>query len=538
MRYSLHGHGAAEVFAIDENTGSIYSQKILDREERAVWRFVVLATDEGGEGLTGFADVIINVWDINDNAPIFVCMPNDCNGSVFENSPANTLVMEMTAVDLDDPNVGLNAVLTYRIIENAKNGFDIDMFTINPSTGTVHVAEGMLDRERTEKYLLIVEARDGGGLTGTGTATIWVADVNDHIPKFTQEVWQVVIPENSAVNSEVMELSAVDADTGENAHLTFSIVAGDPDQKFYIENDKEDQHAAIRLKKDLDYEKPHERWFNLTIKVEDLDFSSIATCLIEVEDCNDHSPVFGSQLVHTSPFFENIPVGTPVTVVKATDEDSGMNGNIIYSIRSDSDPLSQFAVDQQGYVTVANALDREVIQQYHLIIQASDQGIPAQTGSVTILINLLDINDNGPCFEAHYMPVVWENMLGPQVVYMNHTSKLLHAFDPDSDENGPPFTFSLPPSYQNSLDFSLTDNRNNTATIKALRSFDREKQKIFHLPVIIADSGTPAMSATNTLTITIGDENDNSHAAGHKEVYVYTHRGRYCSYMQPDVWRM
>ncbi|XP_025072404.1 neural-cadherin-like isoform X1 [Alligator sinensis] len=527
LRYSLHGHGAAEVFAIDENTGSIYSQKILDREERAVWRFVVLATDEGGEGLTGFADVIINVWDINDNTPIFVCMPNDCNGSVFENSPANTLVMEMTAVDLDDPNVGLNAVLTYRIIENAKNGFDIDMFTINPSTGTVHVAEGMLDRERTEKYLLIVEARDGGGLTGTGTATIWVSDVNDHIPKFTQEVWQVVIPENSAVSSEVMELSAVDADTGENAHLTFSIVAGDPDQKFYIENDKEDQRAAIRLKKDLDYEKPHERWFNLTIKVEDLDFSSIATCLIEVEDCNDHSPVFGSQLVHTSPFFENIPVGTPVTVVKATDEDSGVNGNIIYSIRSDSDPLSQFAVDQQGYVTVANALDREVIQQYHLIIQASDQGIPAQTGSVTILINLLDINDNGPCFEAPYMPVVWENMLGPQVVYMNHTSKLLHAFDPDSDENGPPFTFSLPPSYQNSLDFSLTDNRNNTATIKALRSFDREKQKVFHLPVIIADSGTPAMSATNTLTITIGDENDNSHAAGHKEVYVYTHRGKW-----------
>ncbi|XP_065272866.1 neural-cadherin-like [Emys orbicularis] len=536
LRYSLHGHGAIDVFTIDENTGSIYSQKMLDREERALWRFVVLATDEGGEGLTGFADVIINVWDINDNAPIFTCMPDDCNGSVFENSPADTLVMEMTAVDLDDLNVGLNAILTYRITDNVKTGFGTDFFNIDPNSGTIHVAGGMLDREKTDKYFLTVEARDGGGLTGTGTATIWIADVNDHIPEFTQEVWQAVIPENSAVNSEVLEMSATDADTGENAHLTFSIIGGDPDQKFYIESNKEGQRATIRLKKKLDYEKPHERWFNLTIKVEDLDFSSVATCLIEVEDCNDHSPVFNSQFIQTNPFFENIPVGTTVTTVRATDEDSGLNGDIIYFIKSDSDPIRQFAVDPDGHVTVASTLDREVIQQYNLIIQASDQGTPAQTGSVTVLINLLDINDNEPRFEASYLPIVWENVLGPQVVYMNHTSKLLYAVDPDSGENGPPLTFLLPPDYQNSLDFSLTDNRNNTATITALRSFDREKQKVFHLPIIITDSGNPSISATNTLTITIGDENDNSHEAGHKEIFVYTHRGKWSTTVLGEVF--
>ncbi|XP_074824817.1 neural-cadherin-like [Natator depressus] len=536
LRYSLHGHGATDVFTIDENTGSIYSQKMLDREERALWRFVVLATDEGGEGLTGFADVIINVWDINDNSPIFTCMPDDCNGSVVENSPADTLVMEMTAVDLDDLNIGVNAILTYRIIDNVKTGFATDLFNINPNSGTIHVAAGMLDREKTDKYFLTVEARDGGGLTGTGTATIWIADVNDHIPEFIEEVWQAVIPENSAVNSEVLKVSATDADTGENAHLTFSIIGGDPDQKFYIESNKEGQHATIRLKKKLDYEKPHERWFNLTIKVEDLDFSSVATCLIEVEDCNDHSPVFNSQFIQTNPFFENIPVGTTVTTVRATDEDSGLNGDIIYFIKSDSDPIRQFAVDPDGHVTVASTLDREVIQQYNLIIQASDQGIPAQTGSVTVLINLLDINDNEPRFEASYMPIVWENVVGPQLVYMNYTSKLLHAVDPDSDENGPPFTFLLPPDYQNSLDFSLTDNRNNTATITALRSFDREKQKVFHLPIIITDSGNPSMSATNTLTITIGDENDNSHEAGYKEIFVYTHRGKWSTTVLGEVF--
>ncbi|NWI22251.1 CADN protein, partial [Sula dactylatra] len=536
LRYSLHGHGAADIFTIDEKTGSIYSHKTLDREERALWRFVVLATDEAGEGLTGFADVIINVWDINDNAPMFTCMPDHCNGSVFENSPADALVMEMGAVDRDDPNVGLNAVLTYRITENVKNEFGTDMFNINPNTGTIHVAGGMLDRERTEKYFLTVEARDGGGLTGTGTATIWIADVNDHVPKFTKKMWQATIPESSAIDSEVLQVCATDADVGENADLIFGVIGGDPDQKFYIENGKEWQCATIRLKKQLDFENARERQFNLTITVEDLDFSSIAVCLIEVEDSNDHSPVFLSQLIQTSPFFENMPVGTTVATVRATDKDSGLNGNIVYSIKSDSDPMRQFAVDQYGHMVVANTLDREVMQKYGLVVQASDQGTPARTGSVTVLINLLDVNDNGPRFEAPYMPVVWENIMRPEIVCMNHTSKLLHAFDPDTEENGPPFTFSLPPDYQNSLDFSLTDNRNNTATVTALRSFDREKLKVFHLPIVITDSGIPAMSSTNTLTITIGDENDNCHESGHKEVYVCSYKGKWSTTMLGEVF--
>ncbi|KAJ6666039.1 hypothetical protein lerEdw1_000943 [Lerista edwardsae] len=536
LRYSLHGHGADDVFAIDENTGSIYSQKMLDREERALWRFVVLATDEGGEGLTGFADVIINVWDINDNAPVFTCMPSDCNGSIFENSPEDTFIMEMSAVDLDDSNVGLNAILTYRIMENAKNDYDVHLFKISPTTGHIYVAGGLLDREKTEKYFLTVEAKDGGGLMGTGTATIWVADVNDHIPSFTHEIWHAVIPETTAVNSEILEVLATDGDSGENALLTFSIIGGDPEQKFYIENHQEGQRATIRLKKTLDYEQIHERWFNLTIKVEDLDFSSVASCLIEVEDRNDHSPVFSSPFIQMSPFFENTPVGTTIITVTAVDEDSGVNGNIEYSIQLDSDPYEQFAIDQDGHVTVAKVLDREVTQEYALVIQASDQGLPAQTGSVTILVDLLDVNDNGPRFEASYMPVVWENTPGPQLVSVNPASNLLWAFDPDSDENGPPFMFSLPSDYQNALDFSLTDNGNNTAVVTALRSFDREKQKVFHLPIIITDSGTPPMSSTNILTITIGDENDNSHEAGHKEIYVYTHQEKWSRTVLGEVF--
>lgn len=120
-------------------------------------------------------------------------------------------------------------------------------------------------------------------------------------------------------------------------------------------------HYPTEKKKKIDFEKVHERQINLTIKVEDLDFSSTAVCLIEVENSNDHSPVFPFQFIQTKPFFENKPIGTTVMTVRATDKDSGLNGIIIYSIMSNSDPMRQFAVDKHGHVIMANKLDCEVM---------------------------------------------------------------------------------------------------------------------------------------------------------------------------------
>ncbi|XP_035376990.1 neural-cadherin [Electrophorus electricus] len=529
LRYSLHGQGAESEFMIDEATGKIYAQRTLDREARAVWRFVVLATDEGGEGLTGFTDVIISVWDINDNAPVFGCAPDSCHGSVAENSPPGTSVMELTATDLDDTAVGQNAVLAYRIVGNTvlSGGSSIvDMFTINGATGTVSVAAAGLDREKTESYLLVVEARDGGGMMGTATATISVMDINDHAPHFLERSCEARIPESSEPNTAVLELAAEDADAGENGQLTFSIVAGDPEQKFYMVSHRQEQRGTLRLKKRLDYERPGEQKFNLTIKVEDLEYSSLLHCTLDVEDYNDHAPVFIPHFLQLPALREDIPVGSSVAMVAASDSDSGSNREITYSIAPESDPHSLFLVDQTGLVTVARQLDREEASQHHLVILATDHGDPPLTGTATIQMSLLDVNDNGPEFEAAYAPVVWENVPGPQVVHLNASSTLLRAIDRDSAENGSPFSFSVPPEYRYSNDFLLRENGNDTATVTALRAFDRERQKEFLLPVIMTDSGKPPQTVTSTLTITIGDKNDHAHIAGEKKIYINTHRGR------------
>ncbi len=528
MRYSLHGQGAESEFIIDEVTGKIYAQRTLDREARAVWRFVVLATDEGGEGLTGFTDVIINVWDINDNAPLFSCAPDSCNGDVAENSPPGTSVMEMTAIDLDDAAVGQNAVLAYRIVGNAAlNGANSGayVFSINPATGTVSVAMSGLDREQIDSYVLVVEARDGGGMIGTATATIHVTDVNDHVPRFLDHSCSVHIPESSEPNTPIIELAAEDADAGENGQLTFSVVAGDPEQKFYMVSHRQEQRGTLRLKKHLDYERPGEQRFNLTIKVEDMQFSSLLHCTLEVEDCNDHVPVFIPHFLQLPAVREDVAPGTSVASVAASDLDSGSNREITYSIAPESDPSHLFSVDQSGLVTVASELDREKVAQHHLVILATDHGTPPLTGTATIQMALLDVNDNGPEFEAAYAPIVWENVLGPQVVRLNQSSTLLRAMDQDSEKNGSPFSFSVPLEYRYSNDFHLQDNGNDTATITTLRAFDRERQKEFLLPVIMTDSGSPPKTVTNTLTITIGDENDHAHIAGQKNVFINCHRG-------------
>ncbi|XP_069392731.1 neural-cadherin isoform X1 [Paralichthys olivaceus] len=529
VRYSLHGQGAGGEFTIDERTGRIYAQRRLDREERPAWRFLVLATDEGGAGLTGFADVLLEVQDVNDNAPFFPCPALEVDGcfvgQVPENSPADTSVMEMRAMDLDDPNEGKNAMLTYSIIKNVRNEINLNLFSINGTTGTIYTVLRSLNREAEDRYLVVVEARDGGGLAGTGTATITVSDVNDHPPVFTQRIYTTQVTEDLEVNSEVFVVSATDGDEGENAVVTFSIVAGDEDRKFFVETDKLNRRGVIRLKKKLDFEKPHERTFNLTLKAEDADFFSLAYCLVQVEDSNDNAPVFFPQFYESPAMSEDVSVGTIVTQVSASDLDSSQNGRFSYSISKESDPYGQFLVDQSGWVVVADSLDREKISQHRIMVLATDAGSPSLTGTAIVIVTVLDVNDNGPEFEVPYEPVVWENTAAPQSVRMNKTSLLLHTTDRDTSTNGGPFSIRLLMLTSDATNFNLTDFRNGSAAITALRTFDRERQKEYRLPILMIDSGSPPMSSTSTLTIVIGDRNDHPHSPGHTHFIVYSVEG-------------
>lgn len=153
----------------------------------------------------------------------------------------------------------------------------------------------------------------------------------------------------------------------------------------------------------------------MVLQVEDLDFSSLLHCVVEVEDYNDHAPVFIPHFLSLAPLPEDVAVGTSVAHLVASDLDSGPNRDITYSLSDDSDPEGLFTIDQSGVLTVAHALDREMISLHHLVVIATDHGVPPLTGSATVQLPLLDVNDNGPEFEAAYAPIVFENVAGPQV---------------------------------------------------------------------------------------------------------------------------
>lgn len=348
-------------------------------------------------------------------------------------------------------------------------------------------------------------------------------------PLMTNDIcpFGVQVTEDLEVNSEVLVVSATDGDEGENAVITFSIVGGDEDRKFFVDTDKVNRRGVIKLKKKVDFEKPQERTFNLTLKAEDADFFSLAYCLIQVEDSNDHAPVFFPQFNESPAMSEDVPVGTIVAQVSASDLDSGQNGRFSYSVSKESDPYNQFLVDQSGWVVVADSLDREKISQHRIMILATDAGNPPLTGTAIVVVTVLDVNDNGPEFEIPYKPVVWENAAAPQAVRMNDTSLLLYATDRDTSTNGGPFSIRLLMLTSDATNFNLTDFRNGSAAITALRTFDRERQKEYRLPILMIDSGSPPMSSTSTLTVIIGDRNDHPHSPGHTHFIVYSYDGMF-----------
>ncbi|CAG2115666.1 unnamed protein product, partial [Medioppia subpectinata] len=184
--YFLSGEGVSEtqdsdnVFTIDANTGAIYMRRPLDRDlptGRPNWRFTVLAADEGGPGYSptvGFADVLITVKDINDNAPVF--QQSIYRGCVADNATAGTPVLAVMAIDNDDPNQELNAKVHYSIEVNAidKNGDNV--FSIDGQTGVISTAVCCLDPKTSPKFTIEVMATDGGGLKGSTTVFIEIKD--------------------------------------------------------------------------------------------------------------------------------------------------------------------------------------------------------------------------------------------------------------------------------------------------------------------------------------------------------------------------
>ncbi|XP_013133825.1 PREDICTED: neural-cadherin isoform X4 [Papilio polytes] len=544
--YFLTGQGidadnpANSKFDINRTTGEIFVLRPLDRDQpngRPQWRFTVFAQDEGGEGLVGYADVQVNLKDINDNAPIF---PQGVYfGNVTENGTAGMVVMTMTALDYDDPAESNNAKLWYSIEKNViEEETGSPIFEIEPETGVIKTAVCCLDRERTPDYSIQIVASDGGGLKGTGTASIRVKDINDMPPQFTKDEWFTEVDETDGTNLPEMPILTVTVhDEDETNKFQYKVIenSGYGADKFTMVRNN-DGTGSLKIVQPLDYEDQlQSNGFRFRIQVNDKGEDNdndkyhvaYSWVVVKLRDINDNKPQFERANIEVS-VYENAEVGKSLETFKATDPDQGGKSKVSYAIDRSSDRKRQFSINQEGTVSIQRALDREDTPRHQVKILAIDDGVPPRTATATLTVIVQDINDNAPTFLKDYRPVLTEHITPKKV------AEILATDDDDrSKSNGPPFQFRLDPGADDIIRASFKveqdqkgANGDGMAIVSSLRSFDREQQKEYLIPIIIKDHGNPAMTGTSTLTVVIGDVNDNKMQPGSKEILVYNYQGQ------------
>ncbi|XP_063293933.1 cadherin-13 [Pelobates fuscus] len=508
-KFRLSGKGADQeprgTFRIEENTGKVQVTRTLDREEIPFYHLQVEVIDESGKTIEGPADLEIAVIDQNDNRPIFRDGPYV--GHVLEGSPTGTTVMHMVAFDADDPTTD-NAVLRYNILKQVPDKPSPNMFYIDPEKGDIVtvVSPQLLDRETlpSTQYELTIEAKDMAGmdvgLPGTATATIIIDDKNDHPPEFTKKEFLATV--NEGVTGVMVNLTVEDQDDPTTGawRAVYTIINGNPGQSFEIHTNPQTNEGMLSVVKSLDYEIT--AFHTLLIKVENEDPlipdvaygpSSTATVQINLLDVNE-GPVFDPDPM-TVTMNENIPIGSVLLTVKATDPDKLQHQSIRYSILKDEagwlyiNPLN-------GTINTTSPLDRESIlvqnNTYTALILAIDNGTPPATGTGTFQITLEDVNDNAPSIYPT-MARVCEDAKDLNVVTLGASDRDLHL-------NSDAFKFELGKVAGQDKLWKITTLNNTHAQVSLLHHLKRAN---YNMPVLVTDSGKPPLTNSTEIRIQV-----------------------------------
>uniref|UniRef100_A0A452V8Q4 Cadherin-2 n=1 Tax=Ursus maritimus TaxID=29073 RepID=A0A452V8Q4_URSMA len=508
LRYSVTGPGADQpptgIFIINPISGQLSVTKPLDRELIARFHLRAHAVDINGNQVENPIDIVINVIDMNDNRPEF--LHQVWNGTVPEGSKPGTYVMTVTAIDADDPNA-LNGMLRYRILSQAPSTPSPNMFTINNETGDIITVAAGLDREKVQQYTLIIQATDMEGnptygLSNTATAVITVTDVNDNPPEFTAMTFYGEVPENR-VDVIVANLTVTDKDQPHTPawNAVYRISGGDPTGRFAIQTDPNSNDGLVTVVKPIDFET--NRMFVLTVAAENQvplakgiqhPPQSTATVSVTVIDVNEN-PYFAPnpKIIRQE---EGLHAGTMLTTFTAQDPDRYMQQNIRYTKLSD--PANWLKIDPvNGQITTIAVLDRESPNVknniYNATFLASDNGIPPMSGTGTLQIYLLDINDNAP----QVLPQEAETCETPDPNSINIT-----ALDYDIDPNAGPFAFDLPLSPATiKRNWTITRLNGDFAQLNLKIKF--LEAGIYEVPIIITDSGNPPKSNISILRVKV-----------------------------------
>lgn len=374
---------AKGTFEIESGTGMISLTKPLNRERQENYTLQVKAQDGGTPSLSSTAFVEIQVLNINDVPPEFSASVYRCN--VSENAREGEKVITVHAINRESSKEDI----TYRILP----GPDSHLFRIRSRSGTIRLKR-RLDYEKETSYTLTVQASDSGPpvLTSTVLVKIDVTDANDNAPIFSEKQYLSKVEENSNPGTFVLQVFATDKDTGLNSKIQYSIISGNEEGMFDINEGT----GIISVASSIDRESVAE--FRLVIRARDQGNpfkETEAVAKITVTDINDNPPTLHQANI-TESVKESIPLHSTVFRLIPHDKDSPGNG-APFTFTLISGGHGMFAVDQTtGVITNVKPVKRG---DYKLRIQMIDSGHPPQSSEVSLTIRVVESVVHPPVVE-------------------------------------------------------------------------------------------------------------------------------------------
>uniref|UniRef100_A0A8C3GMR2 Cadherin-23 n=1 Tax=Cairina moschata TaxID=8855 RepID=A0A8C3GMR2_CAIMO len=557
LDYRIEG-GGQDRFLIEAATGVIHVANLsIDREERDAYRLTVVAVDQGTPALSGTATVSIIIDDVNDCRPEFVNPIQTV--SVPESAAPGTVVAEVTAIDRD-----LHPRLEYYLLEIvARDDTDAlvpnqqGTFTVDFRTGAVKI-KTPLNRELVATYEVTISVHDNASevidrsvSVPNAKLTVNVLDVNDNTPRFRPfgvTYFTERILEGATRGTTLISISAVDPDKGANGQITYELLDLSPEGYACLEDPSAGKVVANRT---VDYEEV--QWLNFTVRASDNGSprrSAEIPVYLQIVDINDNNPIFSQPSYQVSqdtfseswgfsedttttsvpepskedaacerlwhrvqqpalpaPFFlqkavfEDVPLGTVILRVKATDADSGRFALIQYSL---GDGEEAFKINKDsGLITSRRRL--QSYERFNLTVVATDKGHPPLWGTTMLHVEVIDINDNRPVFVR---PPNGTILHIKEEIPLRSNVYEVYATDKDEGLNGA-VLYNLLKTGAGNKDWEYFSIDAVSGLIQTAMRLDREKQAVYNLIIVASDQGQPAYETMQPLQVALDDIDDN-----------------------------